>query len=585
MQSKNKKIVMLIIMLFGLSFILIGSGIQLNTLILDKKIDSQAINYYSDNIGNSLYLSDIEYVVNQTYAGWDRIRYDEASNGEKISLRVENNVFKFDKGIWAHATSQVTYDISKYNYKYFTSFVGINTTSNAGNGVKFKIHTSTDGKNWTETGLYTKLPGQNATFIKIDIAGAKYLRLITDANGSNGNDHSVFADPKLTNEASESSAFKSVDEYNEIIKGQYNGQSDLTGDLEFNILKKELIQNVGQYTINSFYNASDDNKAMLDWLMNDKKALRYYIMGGKPEGTYYNSLTELSRLYRNYKEDFNNTEVTQYGTILGDLYLRMAISLSHTHSKLVGLWMQSGLAENKSDSVRRYAIYRYMHKNGNLNVIAGLDIAKWFENYTIEEMRFVMNNNIDDEEILWLNAYTQQFIDAQGSVGNRLTPHPYIAYVWPNYSNDIYYDESNKEYFNDLFSVPDKNNPGKKIGLWDVTYTIPGGVDSPEYRLKITRGTSNYKLYKVWMNMRNKFGTGAVCGGISKTGSNIRGVHGIPSAVIGQPGHAAIIYYTQDANGNGYWNLDNDVSGWTYSEKVRECFLAGVMLVIQRVIQ
>ena len=69
------------------------------------------------------------------------------------------------------------------------------------------------------------------------------------------------------------------------------------------------------------------------------------------------------------------------------------------------------------------------------------------------------------------------------------------------------------------------------------------------------------------MNFRNKFGTGAVCGGISKTGSNIRTVHGIPAAVIGQPGHAAIIYYNQNAEGKGYWSLDNDVSGWTLSEK------------------
>ena len=41
----------------------------------------------------------------------------------------------------------------------------------------------------------------------------------------------------------------------------------------------------------------------------------------------------------------------------------MAISLSLTHSKTVGLWMQSGRDENKSDSVRRYAIYKFMHRN------------------------------------------------------------------------------------------------------------------------------------------------------------------------------------------------------------------------------
>ena len=55
--------------------------------------------------------------------------------------------------------------------------------------------------------------------------------------------------------------------------------------------------------------------------------------------------------------------------------------------------------------------------------------------------------------------------------------------------------------------------------------------------------------------------------GISKVGTSVRTSHGIPCVVVGQPGHAAMIYYWQDAAGRGYWNLDNDVSGWQLSEK------------------
>ena len=193
----------------------------------------------------------------------------------------------------------------------------------------------------------------------------------------------------------------------------------------------------------------------------------------------------------------------------------------------------------------------------------GMDYNKWFENYTVEEMRYVMANNIDDQSILWLNAYVRELIKKEGS--SRLWPHKYIAYVWPNYGNPVYYAEENKEYFNQLFSIPDEEHEGQRIGLWDVTYTIPGGVDVPEYNLQIPRGTSDKKIYKVWMNMRNKFGTGAVCGGISKTGSNIRGVLGLPDAVVGQPGHAAHINYFQNSNGEGFWGIDNDVSGWAYT--------------------
>ncbi len=117
--------------------------------------------------------------------------------------------------------------------------------------------------------------------------------------------------------------------------------------------------------------------------------------------------------------------------------------------------------------------------------------------------------------------------------------------VYDNGSNATDHSEENREYFNELFAVGDK-------GLFDY---------------ELTRGTEDYKLNKLWMNFRNKFGTGAVCGGISKSGHCIRGVHAIPSAVIGQLGHVALLYYTRNSSGQGYWGIDNDVSGWTRSEK------------------
>ena len=570
---KNKLIIIWLLLISILSFSCAMILERSNSDFQYGTIETKKIDYHVNNEKNVVYLSDIDYIKEFSFAGWDEIRYDQINDGSKISLKIENGAFSFNKGIWAHADSQIAYDLSNYNYKYLTAFVGLNTTSTRGDGVKFSIATSADGKDWN-TPKYeeVKLPQDNASFVRIDISDAKFVILSASKLGNNASDHAVYADAKLTNDEGMSYVVNSVDEYNEIIKSQYNGQSSLKNELELNILKKEFVQNIGQFTISSFYNESQDNKEVIDWLLNNPDALRYYILGGKPEGSYYNSLVQLSRLYRNYKGDFFNTGVTEYGTVLGDLYTRMAISLSLTHSKVVGLWMQSGLEVNRSDAVRRYAIYKYMHQNGYFKALDNLDITKWFENYTIEEMRFVMNNNIDDEEILWLNVYTQERLDKYKS-SSYLTPHPYISYVYPNYGQTLYYSDDNREYFNDLFSVPDKNNEGQRIGLWDLSFTIPGGKDVPQYTIKVTRGTENNKVYKVWMNMRNKFGTGAVCGGISKTGSNIRGVHGIPSAVIGQPGHAAIIYYSQDANGNGYWNLDNDVSGWAYSEKSERMLL------------
>ena len=374
-------------------------------------------------------------------------------------------------------------------------------------------------------------------------------------------------------------------------------------DYELALLQRTFVKRVGPYALRRFIAENEENKNILNWLMYNSELgkddnaerdkaenLRLYLLGGAPDGgNYYNSLTQLSRLYDEYSGDFaNNTAINNdlcpEGMTRGDLYKKMAITLSLTHTQTVGLWMQSGAAENKSDALKRYAIYKYMYENDKFDLTAigeTWNIAKWFETLNVEEMRFIMNNLIDDEEILWLNAYVQDNIDKYRQY-KYITPHPYIAYVWPNYGDGRYYAEENVDYFNKLFAVNKKaDNKGteftqdevQKVGLWDTTFTIPGGKNNQTYTFKVTRGTPDYKLYKVWMNFRNKFGTGCVCGGISKSGSNIRATHGIPATVIGQPGHAALLYYTQNMDpnsvyyGKGYWNIDNDVSGWTLSEK------------------
>ena len=392
------------------------------------------------------------------------------------------------------------------------------------------------------------MPGENADFVQVDISDANYLRLIANDNGANGSDHAVYADAKLCNEVNETSSFLSVEEYNNIIKTKYPNQYDITGEFEFTLLKRELIKNVGQFTLNSFYNASDINKETIDWLMNNQDILRYYILGGKPDGgSYYNSLTELSRLYSKYKNDFNDKTPTNnkwYPNLTkGEVYKKMAISLSLTHSTAVGYWAQINHPSNRSDSLVRYAIYKDLYDRGKFVVSSRQDHTPWFEALSIEEMRYIMNNITDDEELLWLNEYTQKRIDAHPNQEEKyLQPHTYIAYVWPDFNNPIFHDPERKDYWDEKFE----------------------GIFS---KYGVTYSTENDKVYKAWMSMRNEFGTGAVCGGISKLGAHIRAAHGTPASVISQPGHAAIIYYRKDENGNGYWTIDNDVSGWAQSGK------------------
>ncbi len=552
MNKKDIKLLSIIILLFISSFVVLDYH---NFL---KARNSK--NYYNENINEYLanneldyvYVSDIEF-MNAT-SGYGQIFRNTTASNTPITVKIDHSNFSFDKGIWAHATSTIDIDLTNYkDYAYFTTFYGVNETSgNNGNGVKFYIYTSVDGKNWnlkTPENPEALKSSDAAQFAKIDIRDANYLRLYANDNGAQGNDHSVWADAKLIKSTyKEENYTKTVEEYDAEIKNYPNqeiseNKKGLT-DFEKLLLQRELVNNVGQYTINAFAKESKENQETLDWLMNGDNGenLRLYILGGAPDGSYYKSFVELRRLLEAYKSDFDNNTVTKFGTRLGDLYKKMVITLSLTHSTNVGLWMNPNVPENQSDSVERYRLFKYMHANNYFVVSERQDHTGWFERLSIEDMRFVLNNIIDDEEILWLHDYTQKYIDANpGKEETYLQPHPYMKYIWPDYSKPEYYDPA-------------------KLNHWDSLY----GNFNSKYNVTYKDG-----VQKLWMNIDN----GAVCGGISKIGSNIRGVHGTPSSVISQPGHAALIYYREYAEGKGYWTIDNDVSGWAQSGKTERLSL------------
>lgn len=589
-KNKAIRIIVILVLLICAQYIFTGMY-RGNAVYANNNENSENNESQNDlNEGEYIRLTDLDW-RSESRAGWGQLRKNMDTNGNKLSVMRQGAYYDFDYGIWAHATSNVYYDISEYSekYHYLTMYVGLNKTSTSGNGVKVWVYTSNDDvfhssgpQYWTIQSDADKvyMPKQDAVFMKIDISGAKYLRLQAYDNGSNANDHIVYIDPMLItdNYQEKQPTYPGVEVYDQKIKDYAN--KDLADpNYELLVLQRKFMSNLGEYALQRFIEEDPANEETINWLMNDLENLRYYLLGGTPSGGYYNSLKELTRLLKEYKSDFDiQEEISDAGkdilvkqnssmpTTKGNLYKRMAITLSLTHSTRVGLWMQNS-ATNQSDSVTRYALYKQLYDKGQFKATDNVDITPWFETYNIEEMRWVLSTAIDDEEVIWLNEYTQSKIDAApNSVWSLLTPHPYMAYVWPNYSNPIYYAEENDAYFNDLFGVEQRDEDGniitdedgnavKKL-LWD------DGTGTPNYG--ISRGNL---VYKLWMNFRNKFGTGAVCGGISKTGHCIRGANGIASTVIGQPGHAALLYYTKNSNGQGYWGIDNDVSGWAYSEK------------------
>ena len=146
-----------------------------------------------------VYLSDIPYIKELSSVGWGNITLDQnleaKYNNGLIALIVNGQQKIFLKGISAHATSTMVYDITGLNFDHFSTYYGIDASRGTnGNGVKFAIYTSTDGANWelhTPVSPGVKKGNSEAEFIDIDIKGKNYIKLYCHNNGNDTADHCV----------------------------------------------------------------------------------------------------------------------------------------------------------------------------------------------------------------------------------------------------------------------------------------------------------------------------------------------------------------------------------------------------------
>ena len=507
--------------------------------------------------GNSVYLSDIkkDKLVSSSI-GYGELMYDKNTTGNMITLLVDGQKNYFFKGFGIHAPSYVVFDVSDYvtyyQYNRFISYLGLdNGQGDKGNGVKFTVQTSVDNKTWKTVVQTGVLKGNsNAQKVDISLEGVKYLKISASDNGGNANDHSVIANPLLVNdryteEESTESWVKSVAQYDKELKELREQNPDKTAQelLQMDNYKKLLYQRTfmkdAGYNLVKAYASNKAYSDTLDWFMNDLEALDNYVLGGKPSGSYERFIQVITTLYTTHGKDLEDAQ-------FGSLYKRMMIAIGLTHSADVPFWEDYS---QKSDPLRRYEVYKDLHDKGLL-------INNAFENLTVEEMRWVVNAMIDDEEIEWLNYYvrthsSKKNMKPEDFNSNNFTPGPYyfIRYTFGyNYRNNKYYTEENREQWQ------------KKYGLTNEA----AGEEGKNFNLNVSYGTKP----KIWM----VFEEGAVCGGISKTGTNIVQAFGLPAAVVGQPGHAAYLQLTYEnpndpKNSKGKWQIGNDIFGWTKSQR------------------
>ncbi len=540
-KENNKKygIIIFTIIMLVLTIFIVGDNYYKN------KGNNGNLYALSYDTSEYIYLSDIDYMDESFVEDGYYIRKDKNASSGLITLNIEGEKKEFIKGISAWASSSLVYDLTNLDYDYFTAYLGVDakeTSTYYNSGVIFSIYTSTDNITYDEVYTSKILKGfDDAEEVKIDISNANYIKLYAYENGdswySMWYDDAVYADAKFIKadyEGNQNKTFniiKKVNEYDDLIKSFdasiTSGDFNNIDTYELTLLQREFVKNAKYDILQQLLNYSDEYSEVLSWLLNDKETLELYVLGGRPDGNYATSLQVLNELYKTYKDDLLDKTKLANGDTLGNLYRKMMVSLSLTHSASVGLWVSGApedvLDPNGSNALTRYKIYKTLYLNNKLD-------KNIFENLSVEEMRYVMNNIIDDEEIIWLNDYT--------TLKNSRNPYSYITYRFGyDYTKDIYYTLDNQD-------------------KWD-----------QKYNNYITDYNITYKegYPKLWI----VFEEGSVCGGLSKTGSNIQGVYGIPSSVVSQPGHAAYIYMNL-VNGEKVWTLYNDVYGWGESGKTEK---------------
>lgn len=508
---------------------------------------------YNEYSGNYIYFSDIPVSQQiQATVGWETLKYDTNISDDTISLMVGGTRKYFTKGLGAHAYATLIYDVEEltdnYRFTRFTSYLGVDASRGNAGSVKFILSVSDNLSDWhvlKETGTLTG--SSEAEYVDIDLTGVKYFKIYIDHLGSASSDHSVIAGAKLSradyiDDQGDYEWIKKVSEYDDEIRNYEavnSGKtySEMIEDPVYRnlIYSRSFVKSSGYDYLQAVAHTDETSKAALEWFMNDMEAMEMYITGGYPSGTYARSIKVLMSLYSKHGDDINDSE-------FGQLYKRMMITLSLTHSTSVGFWADSSV---KSDPVRRYEIYKKLHDSDLL-------LNSVFEHLNVEEMRWVLGDLMDDDEIEWLNFYSRKtntsVSEADYNSSNFTKgPYHYIKYTMGfNYYQDKYYSAANKE-------------------MWQSKYFLTQEyAQDDRFEINIPYDYNKPKLWTV-------FAEGAVCGGISKTGTNLLTVFGVPGVVVGQPGHAAYLRYIYSDNntegGPATWSIWNNISGWVQSEK------------------
>lgn len=145
----------------------------------------------------TVYLSDMNW-ESQTSgdAGSNPTRKDKSCGGNEIKLWNGQEEQTFKKGIGSHAKSEIVYDLEGKGYETFESYVGVDREAYKDTheaDITFKVYV--DGVEKATSAVMKDNTAMH--YFKVDIKGAKKLKLVMEPGEHNWSDHGDWADAKV----------------------------------------------------------------------------------------------------------------------------------------------------------------------------------------------------------------------------------------------------------------------------------------------------------------------------------------------------------------------------------------------------
>src|SRR5699024_2436235 len=161
---------------------------------------------------DSVYLSDLDW--KSASVGSDEMPKKDTSIGKNVITLTDNNgdFVKFDKGLGARAYSEIVYDISELEYKYFTTWVGVDReVFNTEASLQFEVYVDNE-KRYESKVMEDDTPME---YVRVNVEGAHTLRLVmNDGGDSTSSDHGDWADAKLHSVNPVKNNSENIREYN-----------------------------------------------------------------------------------------------------------------------------------------------------------------------------------------------------------------------------------------------------------------------------------------------------------------------------------------------------------------------------------